>query len=109
MENNNKYVYQVYIVDEYNNAYQIGFFNNLDEAIEPINSFLNIYNVQLKPGDLKECDGTFGPYFDTYLSEIFWEQIENEELDACEVGSVMIRGFIFNKEELLKELKDLGE
>lgn len=95
-------IYQVYIVDEYNNAYHIGFFDNLDKAVDPINSFLEVYGVSIKEGDLKEMSGTFSPYFDTYLSDILYD----DEVELDEICGVMIRGFIFDKEELLKEIND---
>lgn len=96
-------IYQVYILDEYNNAYHLGFFSDLDKAIEPINGFLKTYNVSIKQGDIKETAGTFGSYFDAYLSDILYEEFE-DDLDS--ISGVMIRGFIFDKQELLKEINN---
>ena len=109
----NDKIYQVYIIDEWNNAYQIGFFNHLDDAIEPINAFLETYNVKLEKGDVHEFAGTFGPYFDTYITDILYSKFEIDEdqenpefEETCEaVQNVMIRGFVFSKEELFEELK----
>lgn len=90
-------IYQVIFVDEWNNSTHIGFFKDLNDAIPELNSIIEGYGVTLKEGDIVEHGGTFGPYFDTYLSDIFYDE-------SNELGSCMIRGFIFDKDELLKEI-----
>lgn len=79
--------YQVILQDEYNNLYMVGFFDELDDSIEEINKYLDIYEVQLKKGDLKIHTNTYGKGFDTELSDLF----EGNE----KVEGIMIRGFIY--------------
>ena len=92
-------IYQVYFVDEWNNAYNVGFFKDLDSAIPGLNDLLKTYNVQLKSGDICEHAGTFGSYFDTYVSDIFYDDEDNDEI--C---GLMIRGFIFDYDKLIEEI-----
>lgn len=91
------YKYEVVFVDEYNNWYLVGFFNDLKDAEPGLNSYLEQYmamdddgNELDKPyrfGDgeilehLTEYSGTFGSQFDRILET------------SC--GSVEIRGFVF--------------
>lgn len=79
--------YQVILQDEYNNLYMVGFFDELDDSIEEINKYLDIYEVQLKKGDLKIHTNTYDKGFDTELSDLF----EGNE----KVEGIMIRGFIY--------------
>ena len=95
-------VYQVFIVDEYNNNWNLGFFPNLNIATDAINEFLKGYDVQIKYGDVQEYPSTFGSCFDVYLNDILDEEEERDELYG-----IMIRGFVFGKEELLKEIEGL--
>lgn len=90
-------IYQVIFVDEWNNSTHIGFFKNLNDAIPDLNDIIEGYDVTLKEDDIIEHAGTFGHCFDTYLSDIF----DNEDLGPC-----MIRGFIFDKDELIKEINN---
>ena len=71
----------------------VGFFNDLDDSIDEINKYLDIYDVKLKKGDLKVHSGTFEDCFDLCLSDIFYG---NEDVEC-----LMIRGFIY-KEEIWK-------
>lgn len=82
--------YQVIIQDEYNNLYMVGFYDKLDDSIEEINKYLDVYGVQLKKGDLVEYPGTYDNRFDLELSDLF----EGKE----EVEGIMIRGFIYEEE-----------
>lgn len=90
-------IYQVIFVDEWNNSVHVGFFKNLNDAIPELNDIIEGYDVTLKEGDIVEHAGTFSSYFDTYLSDIF---------DKGDLGPCMIRGFIFDKDELLKEINN---
>jgi hypothetical protein len=92
-----KKIYQVIIQDEYNNLTLVGFYKDLDDSIDDINEHLSTYNVRLSKGDLKEYPSTFSSVFDTDLADIF---LENEE-----VAGVMIRGFILDTEETIKDIK----
>lgn len=82
--------YQVILQDEFNNLYMVGFFNSLDDSIEEINKYLDVYEVQLKKGDLVEYMGTYDTMFDLDLCDIF----EGNE----KVEGVMIRGFIYEED-----------
>ena len=87
--------YQVIFVDEYNNFYLIGFFDNLRDAEADVNSYLKGYeldddeNYGMEPkfgdgcslGPLEEYAGTFSPVFDRSFSTTS--------------GYIGIRGFIF--------------
>lgn len=84
--------YQVIFVDEYNNFYLIGFYDNLRDAEPEINEYLDGYEdederCELKFGDgcslgpLEEYAGTFSPVFDRSFSTTS--------------GYISVRGFIF--------------
>lgn len=95
-------IYEIFIQDEWNNITLMGFYNTIDDSIEDINNFIHIYGdeYKLEKGMLKEYPGTFGECLDVSLGDLFnvWDDQER----ADEVGSVMIRGFILDKEELLE-------
>ena len=89
--------YQVVFVDEYNNWWFIGFFDNLRDAEPEINSYLEGYKMEgdeddegLEPqfgddaplGKLEEYAGSFNSIFDRTI--------------ATDSGCVAVRGFIFN-------------
>ena len=82
--------YQVILQDEYNNLYMVGFYNELDDSVEELNKYLDVYGVKLNKGDLREYPGTYDNRFDLNLSDIF----EGNE----EVEGIMIRGFIYEEE-----------
>lgn len=87
--------YQVVFVDEYNNWYLIGFFDNLQDAEPGLNTMLEGYtgydddgnkctfqfgdNTTL--GHLTEYAGTMSACFDRILD--------------ADVGCIQVRGFIF--------------
>lgn len=95
--------YQVVFVDEYNNWYNIGFFEKLEEAEVHLNSFLIGYELEDASeyaedgetvpakdpqfgegqvlGHLQEYAGTFGPQFDLTINT------------TC--GCVEVRGFVY--------------
>ena len=70
--------YQVIFQDEWNNLYEVGFYDNLNDSIDDINDYLKTYNAKIE--ELQEYISTFSKTFDT-------------EIDT-ESGVVMIRGFI---------------
>ena len=87
--------YEVMFIDEYNNMYLIGFFNNLQDAVPELNNMLKgyeavdeetgeVFEPQLGDehiGDLTEYVSTYGTCFDK---------------DICvQEGCVQIRGFVF--------------
>lgn len=75
-------VYQVIIQDEWNNLYHLGFYADLKDSIEDINSWLESYNVKID--DLQEYAGSFDTCFD--------KEIEVDD------SYVYVRGFILNGE-----------
>ena len=90
--------YLVIIQDERNNLYYIGEYNELKKSIDDINDFLKLYNVSIKPDDLKEYSSTFGEVFDLDVGMMY----EDRE----DLLGIMIRGFIlydFNEEEYIHD------
>lgn len=80
--------YEVIIQDEWNNLYQIGFYNTLMEALPDVNDFLKTYDVKLD--EIKEYPSTFGMCFDT-------------EIETKDENTVMVRGFILDWENVIDE------
>lgn len=87
-------IYEVFMQDEYNNCYFIGFYNELKNAVPDINSFLEPYDAKIET--LEEYPSTFGECFDT---EVFKETNGDDDPDSGWTG-VMIRGFIFDADLL---------
>lgn len=80
--------YEVIIQDEWNNLYQIGFYNTLKEALPDVNDFLKTYDVKLD--EIKEYPSTFGMCFDM-------------EIETKDENVVMVRGFILDWENIINE------
>lgn len=97
--------YEVVFVDEYNNWYLIGFFDNLLDAEPELNAMLDGYTgydedgneCELQFGDdtclghLVEYAGSFSPCFDRIIE--------------ADVGGLEVRGFIFEWERNILKLK----
>lgn len=112
-------IYQIILVDEYENMYEQGYYPSLEgEAIIDINSFLSTYadeykditgkELKLVDGDVKEYVSTFNSCFDCSVLDVLnnREDFDDETLDQlynC-IGSIMIRGFVKDLEELKNEL-----
>ena len=90
-------LYEVIMQDEWDNLTLLGFYKNLDDSIDDINSFLTTYGVEIKKGDVHEYAGTLESVFDTNIGDL----LENEEL--C---GVMVRGFILDEEDLKPQKKE---
>lgn len=45
-------LYEVIIQDEWDNLTLLGFYKNLDDSIDDINSFLTTYGVEIQKGDV---------------------------------------------------------
>lgn len=87
--------YQVVFVDEYNNWFLVGFFDNLEDAVPEVNSYLETYEFEeddelsgvprfgkdANLGELTEYASTFSFCFDRIINT------------TC--GCVEVRGFIF--------------
>lgn len=71
--------YQVIFQDEYNNLFEVGFYDKLEDSIKDVNEYLEPYEEHID--ELEEYASTFGYAFD---KEIYTKQD----------FSVMIRGFI---------------
>ena len=80
--------YEVIIQDEWNNLYQIGFYDRLEDAIPEINEFLSVYEVEIT--ELIEYPSTFGMCFDT-------------EIETKDENTIMIRGFVLDWESVVNE------
>lgn len=99
-------LYLVIMQDEYNNLYEVGYFKSLDDAIPEINQHLSAYNIELKPGSVKEYVSTFDWCFDATVSDL----IEDWDEDECpEAAMIMIRGFIYNAEKFKKMINKVYE
>lgn len=101
-------IYEVILQDVWNNTYQIGFFSNLNDAIEPLNKQMG--NNYLQTGDLKEYPGTFNNVFNLNIGDILIDRYGEEEAykkfgdDMC----YYVLGFIYEDiDDLIKELKEL--
>lgn len=90
-------IYQVIYQDEYDNLILLGFYNKLEDAIPDINSELEEFDVSITEEDLKSHPGTLGEVFDLDIAMLFD--------DRDDVPFVKIRGFIFDKEYLMKEIE----
>ena len=102
-----KKLYEVIFVSEWNNFDLLGWYENLDDAIEDINGELITYGdgkYQLKKGDLRVYPGSFGENFDMQLAQFFEEEFGEEaydDLQSCEV-----RGFIYELDDIDYEITD---
>lgn len=102
-----KKVYEVIFQDEYDNLNQLGWYGDLDDAIDDINKCLEVYGegkYQLKKGDLKEYPGTFGSCFDMGFANFFSEEAEDEDKVYEDLQSTSVRGFV---QELTDEEYDI--
>jgi hypothetical protein len=80
--------YEVLIQDEWNNLYQMGFYNTLDGALPDVNEFLEVYDTKLE--SISERASTFGPCFDTEVIT------PNDDI-------ILVRGFILDWEKVVNE------
>lgn len=71
--------YEVFIQDEWNNLWLMGFYDTLSQAVPDVNDFLESYDVQID--DLSEYASTFGSCFD-------------KEIEVKDGEIIMVRGFI---------------
>lgn len=108
-----KKLYEVVFVSEYNNYNQLGWYTNLDDAIEDINGELKIYangKFQLEKGDLKEYVSSFGLCIDMSLASFFNDKYnaeDNQELEDeiySEIQCCEIRGYVYELDDLDYEM-----
>lgn len=99
--------YEVIVNDEWENNYQIGFYNSLDnkDLLNEINSYFKdkvlidengekIEKFELKPGDLKEYVSTYGECF-------------NKNFNFSDETFIKVYGFIYDLDSLIKGLEEL--
>lgn len=103
-----KYLYQVIFEDEYFNLFEVGWYENLDDAIDDINGFICEDEFKLQKGDLSVYQGTFGLVFDTCIYDIALTRHNEDELMDY-IGGEMIRGFVhsFDNDEDYETAKRL--
>lgn len=103
-----KYLYQVVFEDEYLNLIEVGWYENLDDAIDDINGFIWEDAFKLQKGDLSVYPSTFGFAFDTCIYDIALTRHDEEELMDYQ-GGEMIRGFVhsFDNDEEYETAKRL--
>lgn len=82
-------LYEVFVQDTWNNNYWLGWFTDLDNCLEKVNSYIQNDKYKLHSGDLKEYPSTFNYCFD--------REIYDEDSDEV----TYVRGFIhyFDNEE----------
>lgn len=96
MEYNGSHRYQVVFVDEYNNWWLCGFYDNLAEALPDVNAYLRMYQLE-DPEEGQEGPIWLGP------DSPFWDLTEYAStcgpcLDATfstPEGTVEVRGFVY--------------
>lgn len=92
-------LYQVVFQDNNNNLYNIGYYHHLEEAIPDINACLNIYeDINIKKEDLEKCMVTLGEWYNCFYLCL-------NSLYSCKNDNLYIRGFVYDYEELLEELR----
>lgn len=99
-----KKLYEIIFVDEYENFINLGFYKDLNDAIEDINEQLKEYGngkYKLEKGEVKASPSTFGECFDLDIVNHFIEKLgENFEEEINEdLHGVAIRGFIYELTE----------
>ena len=96
--------YQIIMQDEYNNLWNLGFYNTLEESIKDINEWLKPYETTID--NLETYVSSFNVTFD-------------KEIETKDGNIVMVRGFMiydcpimlkhYNNEEINKELEKMLE
>lgn len=104
-------VYEVFIIDIWSDIELIGFFKNLDDAIDGINRRIFDKKYHLEKGDLKEYISTLGVCFDTTVGDIYYSKHQDVEDDFYneEDANMSIRGFILDSKSVLKDIIDLED
>lgn len=103
-------IYNIFLTDIWNNNYLIGFYRNLDDAIEEINKCIPNEKFFLEKGDLKEYPSTFNSCFDVSILDIYSNKHQDEDDTYFdEFEDLWVRGFILDGDELLEEIKKLKD
>ena len=99
-------VYEIFLQDAYNNNTLLGFYENLDDAVDDINSYISEEELYLKKGYLRERVSTFGPTFDVYIRDVLEGYVPDSILDSDDYYddySTMVRGFVLTYVDSLDE------
>lgn len=100
--------YLIFLSDIWNNNYLVGFYKDLNDAIDDINAQIQNEKFYLEKGDLKEYPSTFDYCFDTSILDIYSSKHPKEEDTYFdEIEDMWVRGFIIDGDELLEEIKKL--
>lgn len=111
MSSNGVKIYQVIVIDLWNNMYNVGYFKNLDDAIPELNTYISDdLGIKLEPGDIKEYPSTFNMVFDCSAGDILVNKTDDPELiekieSDEDLYSLQIRGFIYDKDRLIEEIE----
>lgn len=85
-----KKLYQIFFIDEYNNAEELGWYEDPDDCIEELNQRISVYgDYKLQKGDIRSQIGTFSEYIGTYISDVLEERYGEEvyeDFQSCFVG-----------------------
>lgn len=101
-------IYEIFLTDIWNNNYLVGFYKNLDDAIDDINAQIYEDKFHLEKGDLKEYPSTFNCCFDVNIGDIYLNKHpELTEDTYCEDMDMWVRGFILDGDLLFDELGKL--
>ena len=79
-----------------------------DDAVPAVNEMLSGYDFKVQKGQLTEKAGMLDSYIDCYISDLFSEE-DYEREEYLELGNMMIRGFIFDSDKLIEEIKRVVE
>ena len=86
-------LYEVIFQDEWNNLSLVGWYKDLNDAVEDVNKYLDVYgDGNYKIESLIEYPSTFGGAFDVELAQHFSNDEDETAYDVFQ--SAMIRGFV---------------
>ena len=105
-------VYQVMVIDVWNNITHLGFYKNLDDAVPDINELIWDEKYHIRKGEVKEYPSTMDWVFDTNLYDIITSrgELSEDELETFENSDdyqIQIRGFIFDLDYLDETVKEI--
>lgn len=108
-------IYQVFVIDIWNDIYSIGFFKDLDDSVDGINVYIENEKYKISKGQIKEYASTFSSVFDTSVGDLYVSSHELTPEEEDEVWNdeddvtLQIRGFIFDSDELGERIDSLKE
>lgn len=104
-------IYQIMTIDIWNNITLIGFYKNLDDAIDDINGMIFEDSFKLESGDLQEYPSTFSTVFDTTVGDVFENKhpglAESQALYDEEDYQLQIRGFILESDTVIEAINKI--